>query len=116
MQKLVSLVFLTIPITALATDPYPKNEAIDVKHYTFQLEVNDSTNVIAGQATVSILFNKDVAAFELDLVNKNERAEGMEIIQIVSGENKLRFSHQHDRIKIFLTTSAKAHDQLTFTI
>jgi len=116
MQKLVSLVFLIISIAAQATDPYPKNDAIDVKHYTFQLEVNDSTNVITGQAAISILFNKDVADFELDLVNKNERAEGMEIIQIVSGENKLRFSHQHDRIKIFLTPSAKAHDQLTFII
>jgi len=87
-----------------------------VKHYTFQLEVNDSTNVIMGQAAISILFNKETADFELDLVNKNERAEGMEIIQIVSGENKLRFSHQHDRLKIFLTPSAKPHDQLTFIV
>jgi aminopeptidase N len=116
MQKLVGLVFLITSISALATDPYPKNNAIDVKHYSFQLEVNDSTNVITGQATISILFNTALTDFELDLVNKNERAEGMEISQIVFGENKLRFLHQHDRIKIFLTTSAKAHEQLTFTI
>src|SRR5882762_5860804 len=116
MQKLVSLVFLIIPIAALATDSYPKNDAIDVKHYSFRLEVNDSTNVITGQAAISILFNKETSDFELDLVNKNERAEGMEVIQIVFGENKLRFSHQHDRLKIFLTPSAKPHDQLTFIV
>ena len=116
MQKLAGLVFLITSISVQATDPYPKNDAIDVKHYTFQLEVNDSTNVISGQATIVISFNKEVADFELDLANKNERAEGMEIIQIVSGENKLRFTHQHDRIRIFLSPSARAHDQLTFMI
>ena len=116
MQKLAGLVFLITSISVQATDPYPKNDAIDVKHYTFQLEVNDSTNVISGQATIVISFNKEVADFELDLANKNERAEGMEIIQIVSGESKLRFTHQHDRIRIFLSPSARTHDQLTFMI
>lgn len=116
MSKLVGLVFLIVSISVRASDPYPKQEAIDVKHYTFQLEVNDSTNVIRGQASIAIFFNKETAAFELDLVTKNDRADGMAVFQVLFGENKLRFTHQNDRIKVFLNAPARKHAQLTFTV
>lgn len=43
----------------------PPNDGIGVKHYNFQLELNDSTDVITGIATIQILLKKDLTTFEL---------------------------------------------------
>jgi len=67
----IFVLLLFISIHAHATDPYKRNPSIDIKRYTFQLEVNDSTDVIAGKASLEILFKKSVTDFELDLTNKN---------------------------------------------
>jgi aminopeptidase N len=116
MKCALSLVFLTSFLVAKATDPYPKNDAIDIKHYTFQLEVNDSTNNISGQATVRILFKSKVTDFELDLAGRNGGAEGMEVMKVMLGDKPLRFSHKNDRLKISLGTLALASEELTIQI
>src|SRR5205814_8217046 len=64
-----------ISLTSWATDPYPKNEAIDIRHYHFLLEVNDSTNVIYGEASLSIFFKKPISTFSIDLASKDNRSE-----------------------------------------
>ena len=70
MTKILTLLIFICSV-AFATDPYPRNPNIDIKQYTFQLEVNDSTDVIAGKASVTILFKKQIVDFLLDLANKN---------------------------------------------
>ena len=82
MQKLIVLMFFFGSLLAKASDGYPKNEAIDILHYRFQLELNDSTDDIVGQATITILFKKSISEFELDLTNKNSQGMGMTIDKI----------------------------------
>ena len=67
----IILFLLVISTGAHAKDPYKRNAAIDVQHYIFRLEMNDSTDMIDGKATVNILFKSAVNEFELDLINKN---------------------------------------------
>lgn len=50
---------------ALAADNYPRNEAVDIKCYIFRLELNDTTNRIAGQATVKFVVKKPYAILSL---------------------------------------------------
>ncbi len=107
---------LLISSFANATDPYPKNTAIDVTSYIFQLEVNDTTDIIAGKATVSILFKKPITEFELDLTNKDTSGKGMEALAVLLDGKKLNFSHKNNRLKILLSNPAKAETQLTFQI
>jgi len=101
---------------AWATDPYPKNPAIDITRYIFQLEVNDSTDIIAGTASASILFKKPVTEFELDLVNKDSSGKGMEMLDVLLKDKHVSYTHKNNRLKITLPVSAKAGDNFTFQI
>jgi aminopeptidase N len=111
---LTLLIFITS--ASHATDPYPRNPFIDIKQYTFQLEVNDSTDVIAGQASILILFKKSIAELELDLANKNTKGQGMEVSQVLLNGKALAFQHKNDRLKIIFTEQPKANEQLLIKI
>ena len=115
MKKIFIFLFFVCPL-AWASDPYPKNPAIDVIQYIFQLEVNDSTDVIAGKAVVSIYFKKSISDFELDLSNKDLSKKGMEVSEVLLDGKKLSYSHKNNRLKILLVNPAKAEMQLTFQI
>jgi len=110
------IVALLVSFSATATDPYPKNKFIDVKHYHFYLEVNDSTDIISGEATVSVLFNKMISFFELDLAGKNSAGKGMETIAVTLNGANLNYSHLKDKLKINLSTLPKENETLVFKI
>jgi aminopeptidase N len=115
-NTLFLFLFLFITSSSLATDPYPRNPFIDIKQYTFQLEVNDSTDVIAGKASILILFKKSISEFELDLTNKKEKGQGMEVLQVLLNGKALAFQHKNDRLKILIQQPITANEQLTFEI
>jgi aminopeptidase N len=114
--KNILILLLFISFYSRATDPYKRNPAIDILHYTFQLEVNDSTDVIAGKASVSIKFKKPTTEFELDLIGKDKSAKGMSVSAIMLDGKKLTFNHSSDRIKITLPNPAKENEALNFEI
>ena len=105
----IFILFIFISAAAKATDPYPKNPAIDVIQYTFHLQVNDSTDVIAGKAFISIKFKKPTTEFELDLINQDKSGKGMRVSSVLAERNKLAFNHSANRLKIILTNPAKSH-------
>ncbi len=115
MRNIFIFLFFTCPL-AWASDPYPKNSAIDVTQYIFQLEVNDSTDVISGKALVSIQFKKLISDFELDLINKDASGKGMEVQEVLWEGKRLSFTHKNNRLKITLLSSAKAGEVATFQI
>ena len=106
-------VFLTF---AFATDPYPRNDALDIQHYVFRLELNDSTNRLAGEASITILFKKSTSSFELDLVDKSTKGFGMTVSHVLSDSKDLVFSHQGGRLKISLATPAHVGELRTLAI
>lgn len=112
----LSLLFLLISFTVMAKDPYPKNENIDVKHYRFQLELNDSTDVIAGEATVTILFKKPISSFDLDLYGVNSGGKGMKVKSITSNGKAISFTHQNNKLSLKLDGQPKANEQIAFVI
>jgi hypothetical protein len=66
--------------------------AIDIRHYNFQLELNDSTDVISGIATIQLLFKKDLTTFELDLVNKDSKGSGMIVSEVsLNGKSQTNY-------------------------
>ncbi len=115
MNKIFALLIF-ISTIALATDPYPRNTSIDIKHYTFQLEVNDSTDVITGKASILVLFKKSITEFELDLANKNANGQGMEVSQVLFNGRALAFQHKNDRLKISISQPLTTNEQFTFEI
>ncbi len=115
MNKIFIFLLFISPLV-WASDPYPKNPAIDITQYIFQLEVNDSTDVIAGKASISISFKKSISEFELDLINKDASGKGMEVQDVLLEGKHLSFTHKNNRLKIIFPTSVKVGDVFTFQI
>ena len=111
-MKIIAVLFSLLPFVALASDPYPRNKNIDIKHYSFQLEVNDSTDVLAGTATVTVYFFKPLQEFELDLTSNMKVSS----VTLDESKSKLEFKHQNDRLKIILPGKTAATLQKSFTI
>jgi len=109
----IASVFLTV---CLATDPYPKNEAIDVQHYVFRLDLNDSTNHIVGEASITIQFRKALTAFELDLLEKGPKGFGMTVTEVLTSTHSLAFAHAGGRLHITLAPATSAGETRTFLI
>ncbi|HWA34017.1 MAG TPA: M1 family metallopeptidase [Cyclobacteriaceae bacterium] len=106
MKALLTALMLFVLKTVQATDPYPRNEDIDVRHYAFTLSLNDTTNVVSGSAAIEISFKKPVSAFELDLVNVNSSGQGMKVLSVTVDHRPLSFTHGKDRLKIFIDATA----------
>jgi aminopeptidase N len=106
MKHLLAVLLLFILKTVQATDPYPRNEDIDIRHYSFSLALNDSTNAVRGVAAVVISFKGSVSAFELDLVNVNGSGQGMKVLSVIADNRSLSFTHEKDRLKILINATA----------
>ena len=111
-------IVLLLPFFSKA-DQYPINKHIDVKHYSFDLILSDSTNEIIGVTQIKVQFKKSgIQQFRLDLVNQTEKRQGkgMMVDAIKIGSEKLSFSHSNDELIIQLPNPTKQDDELAFTI
>jgi aminopeptidase N len=108
-----SLILLLSHVSANAVEP---SESIDVKRYVFEIAVNDSTDVISGVASITLVPRKNISEFGLDLISKNGQAKGMEISSVTLSGSALKFEHRSDRLKIFLDRPQGASEPLTIVI
>lgn len=106
----VLTVFLTI---AQARDPYERQPAVDVQHYSYNVAFNDTTDRIAGQATITIRFRKTVQSFFLDFGGR-AKGEGMKVLQVQTGGQPIPFSHTGERLR--LQAAAQEGQTITYTI
>ena len=111
-----SILALLATLQLFATDPYPRNHGIDIKHYRFRIDLNDSTNAIAGVAEVTILFKDSLSTFELDLVGKSPDGNGMAVSSVSQGKKPLPFAQKGDRLSILLPHTARAGEETTISI
>ena len=113
-----NLLLYTLPLFAWA-DQYPINKSIDIKHYSFQINLSDSSNEITGNATIKLLFKQaGVNNFRLDLVNKTneKKGKGMVVDAVVLGNQTLKFTHQNDELIIQLPQPSVLSAELEFSI
>lgn len=127
LRFLILIVFYSLNASAIHRAPYyfrqPADpsaitppDAIDVKHYRFRIELNDTTDIISGTAEISLLCKKNLTQLELDLISKNAQGKGMQVTGITLQGTVLKFSHQNDLVKIFLTSPAAINDLLKLKI
>ncbi len=112
------LCILSFGCSPVWADSYPRNPDIDVRHYTFRLQLFDRSDEIEGEAEVTIQFPKaGVTRFALDLVGKGpEDSTGMSVTAVRWQEAKLPFQQQHARLQISLPTPSTAGESRVFTI
>lgn len=115
---LFAVSFLILP-PLLSADTYPINRNIDIKHYSFEITVSDTSDEIIGTTQITILFkNAGVNSFRLDLINKAEdkQGKGMMIDAVKLGNITVAYTHQNDEIIISLPSPSTANTELVFTI
>jgi aminopeptidase N len=105
-QSLKTTLFLLlsglVTLTAPCQDHHQRYETIDVLAYRFEIDLNDTSDVIQGTAHIEIAFRKDVDQFQLDLSNKLPDNTGMEVKQITEDGRELSFQHREDRITLHI--------------
>ena len=78
---------------------------IDVQHYTFNIDLNDSTNNIVCKTDVSLKFLTTVKSFSLDLVKKNSAGRGMLVNSVTQDGKLVPFSQEAEKLIINSTGS-----------
>jgi aminopeptidase N len=81
------------------------NPDIDVKDYTFSLSVNDSSDIISGNAIILLQFRHPVNRFWLDLKSVDAQGKGMHVTDVrkfsrVHSNISLEFVQEKDRLII----------------
>lgn len=79
-------------------DTYPRQPFMDVLHYTFQLEVNDATDVVYGEATITINLKESRASLAFDLVKQKRNGRGMQVTTVLLDGAPVTFAHENDRV------------------
>lgn len=122
-MKNIKTYFLAVPLFLLPVfvwaDTYPVNKNIDIKHYSFEINLSDTADVIYGNAQITVMFKKaGIQNFRLDLINKTaERlGKGMLIDAIKVADLPVPYTHQNDEIIISLPNPSVANSEIFFTI
>jgi aminopeptidase N len=97
-------------------DTYPRQTGIDIQHYVFRLTLTDESDLISGQATVSVRFLRaGVTEFFLDLTSVAD-GKGMTVKSVTQAGKPAVFQHTGDRLRITLAAPARASALQSFDI
>lgn len=95
-------------------DPYPVNKNLDVLHYTFHLELKDSTDIIFGKTEMLIALKNNITSFEIDLTGTKSDGTGMRVTSVGPKDLVERFQHlSNDKLKVILRKSSSEPISLT---
>src|SRR5688500_14511505 len=78
----------------------PNLEAVDIKHYHFTIDLNDTTDVISGKAVIRLQAMKHLNEVEFDLISKTADGKGMVVSDLKLEEKQIKFTHAADRLKV----------------
>ena len=81
-------------------DPYPKNPNIDILNYSFELHLNDSTDIIYGTANINLHIEPSENNVRLDLISANNDGDGMVVHSVLFNGNKVPYSHKNNELNI----------------
>lgn len=95
------LFLLTSSFLAKAQFVNTQKDLIDIQHYTFNIEISDTSDSIKATASIKVLIKKKTKSFFLNLKNVNKKGKGMKIQAIRNKKGKqLEFIHKEDKVKI----------------
>ena len=95
---LIFLFFFTLNL--FSKDPYPKNPNIDILNYSFELHLNDSSDIIYGTANIKLSIRPNEDNVRLDLISKNKEGRGMSVESILFNGKEIPYTHVDNVINI----------------
>ncbi len=121
-MKLKSLLIAAFLITSFNyahADGYPRNYAIDIIHYAFNLTFSDQTDEMKGIASITLQCKqKDVKQIRLDLINQADKwkGKGMSVQSVSLNDKALKFTHKNDELLIQLDTAPAINESITIVV
>jgi aminopeptidase N len=96
----IFLIIFFSSISLSASDYYKVNPFIDIIHYEFNVNVNDTNNIIVGSSIITLKFNDITRSFELDLKNINSAGKGMEVKSASYSGGNIKWFHKNNKVDI----------------
>jgi aminopeptidase N len=97
-------------------DTYPRQPGVDIRHYTFRLEISDTSSELSGEASLDVRFTQaGVKALALDLASASN-GKGMTVRSVTSGAAAVPFTHAKDVLRIDIAQPPAIGEERRFTI
>ncbi|GIV37255.1 MAG: peptidase [Cyclobacteriaceae bacterium] len=112
---IIRLLLLFIVFPVLASDNYPRNEAVDITRYIFRIELNDTTNRIGGMATIRFYSRKAIQELEVDLAG-DASGKGMQVEEVRLQGRLIIFNHHNNRLKMLFPVQIPQGQESEITI
>jgi aminopeptidase N len=110
---------LTIATTlhgaAAYADTYPRQPGVDAIHYVFRLALDDGSDQIAGDATVTFKLAAGVKEVVLDLTSA-AAGKGMTVSAVTVGGRTADFKHVADRLHVPLPAPSAGGDEIEVAV
>ncbi|WP_153797999.1 M1 family metallopeptidase [Foetidibacter luteolus] len=90
------------------------NKDIDVLHYRCSIAVNDSNNIIKGNAEITLQWVNTAGRLKLDLAEKSANGKGMLVSAVTHNGSTLAFTQQGGQL--FIENGGKSGEQQTYAI
>ncbi len=71
-------------------------QSTDIQHYSFSVNLSDTSDMIYGDVVVTILFKEPVKTFTLDLAGKDKNGKGMTVYSISRDGKAVNYMHHDD--------------------
>jgi aminopeptidase N len=113
--RLIAALSVVWPVS-LGADTYPRQPGVDAQHYVFHLALGDQSDVIAGEATITVKFLQEgLPNLWLDLAS-SAGGKGMTVASVTSGGRAVPFSHESDRLRVMLPAPSRTGEELSLTV
>jgi aminopeptidase N len=104
----IALTLVLISAVSFA-DTYPRQPGVDAIHYVFRLSLDDSSDRIAGETTITLRLADSVREIGLDLTSASG-GTGMAVTAVALGGRPVPFTHAADRLRIPLASTSPGED------
>ncbi|MGB5553793.1 MAG: M1 family aminopeptidase [Flavobacteriaceae bacterium] len=97
--SLFSMMLFLIFQNGKSQDVYQRSASADIQNYVFGLTLNDESNEILGETTITVHFKNEVERFMLDLVGKSDDY-GMTLMEVLEADLPATYSYENNKILI----------------
>ncbi len=101
----------------MGSNLFAQNNSIDVQHYRFGISLNDTTNIINGNATINFKIKKAANMVYFDLIGFNDSTgNGMKVTKVSENGKELKFSQDIGHINIYFPGRLRLNEPKHITI
>ncbi len=116
-QLFLTILIIITALFTFAQSNYTRFREIDIQHYIFEIQLNDTTNRIEGKATIKAKILQPASKIILDLVGTNDSTNaGMIVLSVTQGAKNLSFMQKEDQLEILFPTIIKKNQTIEFSV